>query len=145
MLSWINLGSLWLWLVHDISFKLEETETCLLFYLLFFWNQWWNYMTISSGTCGHIFLSRKCSLGSIFGFWVRYFLKWNAGQPKRHLLTSGWSLFVNAKKLVAGDSCIFVRYLLSVSMSPFSLLPTISVCCYSRGTLVRITSSFLFF
>ncbi|XP_025983699.2 auxin response factor 23 [Glycine max] len=31
------------------------------------------------------------------------------GQPKRHLLTSGWSLFVNAKKLVAGDSCIFVR------------------------------------
>ncbi|XP_022635038.1 auxin response factor 2A [Vigna radiata var. radiata] len=30
------------------------------------------------------------------------------GQPKRHLLTSGWSTFVNAKKLVAGDSCIFV-------------------------------------
>ncbi|KHN43557.1 Auxin response factor 7 [Glycine soja] len=31
------------------------------------------------------------------------------GKPKRHLLTSGWSTFVNAKKLVAGDSCIFVR------------------------------------
>ncbi|TKY61837.1 Auxin response factor 7 [Spatholobus suberectus] len=30
------------------------------------------------------------------------------GQPKRHLLTSGWSTFVNSKKLVAGDSCIFV-------------------------------------
>ncbi|XP_061366518.1 auxin response factor 2A-like [Gastrolobium bilobum] len=30
------------------------------------------------------------------------------GQPKRHLLTSGWSKFVNAKKLVAGDACIFV-------------------------------------
>ncbi|KAJ1390710.1 PB1 domain [Sesbania bispinosa] len=31
------------------------------------------------------------------------------GQPKRHLLTSGWSTFVNSKKLVAGDACIFVR------------------------------------
>ncbi|KAF4382894.1 hypothetical protein G4B88_021677 [Cannabis sativa] len=31
------------------------------------------------------------------------------GQPKRHLLTSGWSTFVSAKKLVAGDSCIFLR------------------------------------
>ncbi|KAM7251682.1 hypothetical protein ACFE04_023565 [Oxalis oulophora] len=27
-----------------------------------------------------------------------------AGQPKRHLLTTGWSLFVSAKRLVAGDS-----------------------------------------
>lgn len=31
------------------------------------------------------------------------------GQPKRHLLTSGWSTFVTAKKLVPGDACIFVR------------------------------------
>ncbi|KAM7274647.1 hypothetical protein ACFE04_016513 [Oxalis oulophora] len=31
------------------------------------------------------------------------------GQPKRHLLTSGWSTFVTSKKLVAGDSCIFLR------------------------------------
>nr|XP_011458663.1 PREDICTED: auxin response factor 23-like isoform X1 [Fragaria vesca subsp. vesca] len=31
------------------------------------------------------------------------------GQPKRHLLTSGWSTFVTAKKLVPGDVCIFVR------------------------------------
>ncbi|KAM5563907.1 auxin response factor 2-like [Rosa sericea] len=31
------------------------------------------------------------------------------GQPKRHLLTSGWSTFVTAKKLVPGDTCIFVR------------------------------------
>ncbi|KAL2485830.1 Auxin response factor 2 [Abeliophyllum distichum] len=31
------------------------------------------------------------------------------GQPKRHLLSSGWSSFVNSKKLVAGDSCIFFR------------------------------------
>lgn len=31
------------------------------------------------------------------------------GQPKRHLLTSGWSVFVTSKKLVAGDVCIFLR------------------------------------
>jgi len=31
-----------------------------------------------------------------------------AGQPKRHLLTTGWSVFVSAKRLVAGDSVIFI-------------------------------------
>ena len=33
-----------------------------------------------------------------------------SGQPKRHLLTTGWSVFVSAKKLLAGDSVLFVRY-----------------------------------
>jgi hypothetical protein len=32
-----------------------------------------------------------------------------AGQPKRHLLTTGWSLFVGAKRLKAGDSVLFIR------------------------------------
>ena len=32
------------------------------------------------------------------------------GQPKRHLLTTGWSLFVGAKRLRAGDSVLFIRY-----------------------------------
>ncbi|CAA2980278.1 auxin response factor 1 [Olea europaea subsp. europaea] len=31
------------------------------------------------------------------------------GQPRRHLLTTGWSVFVSAKKLVAGDAFIFLR------------------------------------
>ncbi|KAK9724009.1 hypothetical protein RND81_05G041200 [Saponaria officinalis] len=31
------------------------------------------------------------------------------GTPRRHLLTTGWSTFVNAKKLVAGDSIVFLR------------------------------------
>ncbi|MED6194453.1 Arf11p [Stylosanthes scabra] len=31
------------------------------------------------------------------------------GHPKRHLLTTGWSAFVAAKKLVAGDSFVFLR------------------------------------
>nr|QCI44199.1 ARF5 [Lilium hybrid cultivar] len=31
------------------------------------------------------------------------------GQPRRHLLTTGWSLFVGAKRLKAGDSVLFIR------------------------------------
>ncbi|KAJ8475909.1 hypothetical protein OPV22_019636 [Ensete ventricosum] len=31
------------------------------------------------------------------------------GHPKRHLLTTGWSVFVSAKQLVAGDALIFLR------------------------------------
>lgn len=31
------------------------------------------------------------------------------GTPRRHLLTTGWSNFVNQKKLVAGDSIVFLR------------------------------------
>ncbi|KZV18270.1 auxin response factor 19-like [Dorcoceras hygrometricum] len=31
------------------------------------------------------------------------------GQPKRHLLTTGWSLFVGGKRLLAGDSVLFIR------------------------------------
>ncbi|KAK6142374.1 hypothetical protein DH2020_022722 [Rehmannia glutinosa] len=30
------------------------------------------------------------------------------GQPKRHLLTTGWSVFVSAKRLAAGDAVIFI-------------------------------------
>ncbi|KAK4781646.1 hypothetical protein SAY86_015748 [Trapa natans] len=30
------------------------------------------------------------------------------GQPKRHLLTTGWSVFVSAKRLAAGDSVLFI-------------------------------------
>ncbi|XP_043806870.1 auxin response factor 6 isoform X2 [Manihot esculenta] len=33
------------------------------------------------------------------------------GQPKRHLLTTGWSVFVSAKRLVAGDSVLFICYM----------------------------------
>ncbi|XP_022894441.1 auxin response factor 5-like isoform X1 [Olea europaea var. sylvestris] len=31
------------------------------------------------------------------------------GQPKRHLLTTGWSMFVGAKRLRAGDAVLFIR------------------------------------
>ncbi|KAE8728293.1 putative Protein grpE [Hibiscus syriacus] len=31
------------------------------------------------------------------------------GTPRRHLLTTGWSKFVNQKKLIAGDSVVFMR------------------------------------
>jgi len=32
------------------------------------------------------------------------------GQPRRHLLTTGWSTFVTSKRLVAGDAFVFMRY-----------------------------------
>ncbi|KAE8654629.1 Auxin response factor 7 [Hibiscus syriacus] len=31
------------------------------------------------------------------------------GQPKRHLLNTGWSVFVSNKRLFAGDSVLFIR------------------------------------
>ncbi|KAJ6851301.1 auxin response factor 9-like isoform X1 [Iris pallida] len=31
------------------------------------------------------------------------------GQPRRHLLTTGWSTFVTSKRLVAGDAFVFMR------------------------------------
>ncbi|XP_073308200.1 auxin response factor 3-like isoform X1 [Primulina huaijiensis] len=31
------------------------------------------------------------------------------GQPRRHLLTTGWSAFVNKKKLTSGDAVLFLR------------------------------------
>ncbi|AQK58862.1 auxin response factor 15 [Zea mays] len=31
------------------------------------------------------------------------------GQPRRHLLTTGWSAFVNKKKLVSRDAVLFLR------------------------------------
>ncbi|XP_028757433.1 auxin response factor 17 [Neltuma alba] len=31
------------------------------------------------------------------------------GTPKRHLLTTGWNKFVNHKKLIAGDSVVFMK------------------------------------
>ncbi|KAL6659675.1 hypothetical protein ACP70R_002504 [Stipagrostis hirtigluma subsp. patula] len=35
------------------------------------------------------------------------------GLPRRHLLLGGWSDFVSAKRLVAGDSFVFLRFLLN--------------------------------
>ncbi|XP_047261491.1 auxin response factor 1-like isoform X6 [Capsicum annuum] len=36
------------------------------------------------------------------------------GQPRRHLLTTEWSVFVSAKKLVAGNAFIFLSMHLGV-------------------------------
>ncbi|XP_076945344.1 auxin response factor 19-like [Bidens hawaiensis] len=46
--------------------------------------------------------------------WDLHDTKWSfphiyRGQPKRHLLTTGWSLFVSGKKLFAGDAVLFIR------------------------------------
>lgn len=48
-----------------------------------------------------------------FCYWkLKYIFDFNrTGQPRRHLLTTGWSTFVTSKRLVAGDSFVFLRYL----------------------------------
>lgn len=43
------------------------------------------------------------------------------GQPRRHLLTTGWSTFVSSKRLVAGDSFVFLRLALGVRMENYEL------------------------
>ena len=54
-----------------------------------------------------------------------------AGQPKRHLLTSGWSVFVSTKKLAPGDTAIFLRFSLSLSLCTHAH-KTNEIICY-RG------------
>ncbi|XP_052182583.1 auxin response factor 2B-like isoform X2 [Diospyros lotus] len=49
-------------------------------------------------------LSAKDLLGNEWRF--RHIFR---GQPRRHLLQSGWSVFVSSKRLVAGDAFIFLR------------------------------------
>ncbi|KAG9154698.1 hypothetical protein Leryth_019041 [Lithospermum erythrorhizon] len=53
------------------------------------------------------------------------------GQPKRHLLTTGWSVFVSAKRLIAGDSVLFIwneknQLLLGIrrAMRPQTVMPS---------------------
>ncbi|KAJ0514830.1 putative DNA-binding pseudobarrel domain superfamily [Helianthus annuus] len=43
------------------------------------------------------------------GSLVYYFPQGHSEQPKRHLLTMGWSMFVGAKRLKAGDVVLFIR------------------------------------
>jgi hypothetical protein len=44
------------------------------------------------------------------------------GQPRRHLLQSGWSVFVSSKRLVAGDAFIFLRSVFLVIPITFDVL-----------------------
>ncbi|CAD6266277.1 unnamed protein product [Miscanthus lutarioriparius] len=57
------------------------------------------------------------------------------GQPKRHLLTTGWSVFVSAKRLVAGDSVLFIwndnnQLLLGIRWAnrPQTVMPSSVLC-----------------
>ncbi|KAL1561311.1 Arf17p [Salvia divinorum] len=49
-------------------------------------------------------LSPRDTLGHAWEFRHIY-----RGTPRRHLLTTGWSRFVNAKSLVAGDAVVFMK------------------------------------
>ncbi|KAM0908067.1 hypothetical protein ACQ4PT_015700 [Festuca glaucescens] len=55
-------------------------------------------------TFRHIFRGKKSTL-----IFYDSFSSSSPGQPKRHLLTTGWSLFISGKRLLAGDSVLFIR------------------------------------
>lgn len=73
-----------------------------------------------------IYMGTSGVLDIYFGVWTYYagqfvisgqlfILEWPKclnilGQPRRHLLQSGWSVFVSSKRLVAGDAFIFLRF-----------------------------------
>lgn len=76
----------------------------------------------------HILLSfweLVCSL--VWGHDISFLYPGMPGQPRRHLLQSGWSVFVSSKRLVAGDAFIFLRFdaLLQMSQAIFVKLCTI--------------------
>lgn len=66
-------------------------------------------------TFRHIYrgISHSTTMLSIYSLILSVFLNSTIvnylGQPKRHLLTTGWSLFVSGKRLFAGDSVLFIR------------------------------------
>jgi B3 DNA binding domain len=53
-----------------------------------------------------------------------------SGQPRRHLLTTGWSVFVSAKRLVAGDAFIFLRFVLHFIFSRQFLFCYTNLCLH---------------
>lgn len=40
---------------------------------------------------------------------IKFNVYYLLGQPRRHLLTTGWSIFVSQKNLVSGDAVLFLR------------------------------------
>ncbi|XP_072969937.1 auxin response factor 17-like [Typha angustifolia] len=52
--------------------------------------------------------AQNISVRDVHGEWWE-FRHIYRGTPRRHLLTTGWSRFVNAKKLIAGDSVVFIK------------------------------------
>lgn len=54
-----------------------------------------------------------------------------SGQPRRHLLQSGWSVFVSSKRLVAGDAFIFLRFVTVILMKLYLLSSLLSFWCYN--------------
>lgn len=65
------------------------------------------------------------------------------GQPRRHLLQSGWSHFVSSKKLVAGDAFIFLRFTIFFIFNPVSKIVNpvkLFICSISDYRLYHFAS-----
>jgi len=92
----------------------------------------------------HIFRGKGCEKFSFGSFWFvlltsglmflpLIYFPFYPGQPRRHLLTTGWSTFVTSKRLVAGDTFVFLRY---VNLIWFFSLLLVSFTCFSRYLLL---------
>ncbi|KAI4304384.1 hypothetical protein MLD38_039904 [Melastoma candidum] len=69
------------------------------------------------------------------------------GQPRRHLLTTGWSAFVNKKKLVSGDAVLFLRasngelrlgIRRAAQVKGFSAIPSVSIRHLNQRALLDV-------
>ena len=74
----------------------------------------WRFKHIFRGNCSLIVFSpsRLLSYSIVYSIHCDWWVHWISGQPRRHLLQSGWSVFVSSKRLVAGDAFIFLRFVL---------------------------------
>jgi len=69
-------------------------------------------------------IKQLCVVGCIVIYWLwmiqKVLVVILSGQPRRHLLTTGWSIFVSQKNLVSGDAVLFLRWVfISMHMSVF--------------------------
>lgn len=68
-------------------------------------------------------------------------LSYFIGQPKRHLLTTGWSMFVGAKRLRAGDSVLFIRYCKNKVMKVAAswIIQCWEICAYKNSNILIVS------
>ena len=69
----------------------------------------WKFRHIFRGEFCEVNVLKTASTPRLLAVFMSNYI-FDAGQPKRHLLTTGWSVFVSAKRLVAGDSVIFIWF-----------------------------------
>ena len=90
-----------------------------------------------------VVLSKDMKAGVAFIFYrLRNFWLSFCKPAKRHLLTTGWSVFVSAKRFVAGDSMLFIWWCLFIFLCFPSYLSWIN---FSAFVVTRWNFNFVYF